>query len=69
MMFVGCVVVCAAAVNCGHFVDAAVVLAAAAVMLAAECVWSADITGMWCCDCFAVEPGCGSVVELLHVAE
>ena len=95
-MFVGCVVVWAAALEFGQFVDAAgaVVWAAAAVLanvfvLAAVTVWNdilADVVESPATAaasaaavltslaygavtaCFAMEPVCGSAVELVHVS-
>ena len=81
VLFVGCLVACAAALNLGQFVDdaAAVVWAAAAVVLAgvvgliaAVALAAAVLTSRACAAVNAslvVDPGPGSAVVLVHVAE
>ena len=84
-MFADCVVVWAAAVNFGQFVDDDAAAAAAAAVLAAVTVWNdvvelpaaagsatvalTSLASVAVAACFAVEPVRGSAVELVHAAE
>ena len=70
VLFVGCLVACAAAVNLGQF-DAAV-LAVVFVLVAAVALAAAVLTSRACAAvtaCLVVDPGPGSAVELVHVTE
>ena len=74
-LFVGCLVVCAATLNLGQFVDVAVVWpAAVAVVWAAAVVavvWAAAVVAVECAAvtaCLGVDSGPGSAVAQVHVA-